>query len=121
MKKKAQIRVAQKVAAKTLIGSQGTSLSSVLQLGSSHSRLAVEQIEGIYNKALALIDDSDEKEHIYSEAGDMIANMRELLERLDEGLAIVSYAASRLEQKKIKNRFPAHIRDEIDDAVKKDT
>lgn len=121
MKDDTRKRMAKKIASKTLISSQGTSLSSVLQLGSSQARLAMEQIEGIYDKAIALIEDSKQKEHIYSEAGDMITNMRELIERMDEGLAIVSYAASRIDQRKLKNKFPAHIRDGIDDAVKRDT
>lgn len=122
MNRNAKKKMARRIATQKMIkSSQGTSLSSVLQLGSSQSRIAVEQIERIVEKGMSLIDSSSHKEHIYAEAGDMITNMRELLERLTEGLSIISYATSRIDQRKLKNKIPSYIREEINDAVKKDT
>lgn len=121
MKNKTQREMASRVAAKALIGSSGTSLSAVLLNGASQARIAFDQIERIVERAVRLIDESEKKEHIYSEAGDMITNMRSLLSQANEGLSLLSYAAAKVDEKKLKNDFPASLRDEIDNAVKKDT
>lgn len=122
MNEKTQKALARRVAAKTLVtGSSGTALSAVLLNGASQARIAFDQIQRIVDRGMRLIDESDHKEHIYSEAGDMITNMRSLLEQASEGLSIISYAAAKVDEKKLKNDFPAALRDEIDKAVKKDT
>ena len=114
-------KMARRLALRTLSGSSGTALSALIQSGASQSRVALDQLKAMVDRALALVNESDQKDHIYAEAGDMISNVRGVLDRLEEGLAIVSYASAKVDEKKLKNGIPATIRDEIDKAVKKDT
>jgi hypothetical protein len=114
------MKLAKKVALMTYTASLGSDLSAIFQYGSSHARIALDQIEDVVERAVRLIDESEHKEHIYGEAGDLIVNMRELMGRLEEGLAIIAYASSKVDEKHLRNKFPNHIRDEIDFTVKKD-
>lgn len=121
MDTKRRMKLARRVAGRCLVASSGTELSSVIQNGSSRARLAVDQLEDAIERGIALINESEHKEAIYAEAGDLIQSVTDLLAQTQEGLAIVSYAVAKLDEKKLRNRIPAHVRDQVDQAVKKDT
>ena len=115
-------KIANRVASRALMeGSSGTQLASVFRGASSKSKQAMSEIEEIMQKAIDLIDESDEKDHIYSKAGDMIARFPDLVDEVNKGLDIISYASSRIDQKKLKNKVPSDTRQFIDRAIKKDT
>jgi len=121
MTPKQQAEMAKRVAMRCLVASSGTDLSTVFLSGTSKARLAADKLQEHIDRGMALINDSTHKEHIYAEAGDMITETRSLLQEIQDGLAILSYAAAKLEEKKLRNDVPAHLRDRIDDSVKRDT
>ena len=113
-------KIASNVAAKVLEGSTGTSLASVLRKASSQSQMAMSELTEAVERALRLINDSEHKDVIYSKAGDLITSIPDLMTEIEEGLDIISYASSKIDQKKLQNRIPADTRKQIDQVVKKD-
>lgn len=121
MTPKQRAEMAKRVAARCFVASSGTDLSTVFLSGTSKARMAAEKLQTHIDRGMKLINDSTHKEHIYAEAGDMITETQALLHEIMDGIAILSYAAAKLEEKKLRNDVPAGIRDRIDDAVKRDT
>lgn len=113
--------IANRVALRYFVASSGTELSTVVQNGATKARLAAEKLQDSLNKGMALINDSPHKEAIYAEAGGLLTEVQGLMDEIYDGLAIVSYASAKVEQKKLKNEVPARIREQIDNAVKTDT
>jgi len=113
--------MARRVALRYLVASSGTELSTIFLHGASKARMACEKLEMSMEKGLTLINDSTHREHIYGEAGDLIVEARSLLSEIQDSMVIISYAAGKIDEKKLKSKVPAGIRDRIDLAVKKDT
>jgi hypothetical protein len=111
-------RIAEKYKKRREKESREYSINPVLQENTAKARIALSQLEDIIDRSLELINDSDHKEHIYAEAGDMIFNVSGLLEDLKESVLSLSYLSSRKEYRNIKNRLPADLREEIDTVVK---
>lgn len=105
---------------RSLTASSGTDLSTVFLSGTSKARMAADKLQAHIEKGMRLINDSTHKEHIYAEAGDMITETSALLQEIQDGLAILSYAAAKLEEKKLRNDVPVSMRDRIDESVKRD-
>lgn len=112
--------LAAKVAHRCIMGSaEWSELAPILLHSASQVQIAISQIEAMVNRATRLIDSSPQKEHIYSEAGDMITGIRGLLTEAAEGAATLSYAAGKVNEKKLKGDVAVAIKDGIDDAIKK--
>ena len=116
-----QQKIANRVLGRVLDGSSGTQLAAVFREASSKSKKAMSELEDIVDKAIELIEESEEKDHIYSKAGDMISRTPDLLDEINKGLDIISYTSSRIDQKKLKNKVPADTKQYIDKVIKRDT
>jgi hypothetical protein len=64
-----------------------------------------------------LVEGSEEKEHLYEVAGDIIAALPEGLTGLASELDATSYALSLMGQDFLKDRLPISDKKEIEDAV----
>jgi len=64
-----------------------------------------------------MIEDSEEKEHLYEVAGDIIIALPEGLTAVASELDQTSYALSLLGQEFLKDRLPLADKKEIEDAV----
>lgn len=111
------ITSSKKVASNYLASLQDT--TSILNLGVSQANVATESLGRLIEEAKSIIDKSTHKEHIYKEAGDLLLLATALLDDLQAGLNTVSYLTSKVDQKKLRNLIPAHLRAEIDSLVKR--
>ena len=100
--------------------SSGTQVSSILQHSASQAHIALDSLDDLVIRSLALINDSEHQEAIYAEAGDMIVDIQHVLQDLREGVEITSYVASKLTDKKLKTTIPIRVKGLVDDAVKGD-
>lgn len=94
-------------------------LAPILLKGATQAQMAVECLEALTARAQSLIDASEHKEHIYREAGDIISGIRGEMSKIREGVAVITYAAGKVNEKKLKGSFPAALKDNIDRAIKK--
>lgn len=109
----------EKIAKRVLTSENDVPLESLLQSQSSKAKIALGRLQQIVSKSMELINDSDHREHIYEEAGDMIFNTSSLMEELNSCIDVLSYASSKMELKRTKPNVPAALKDEIDLTVKK--
>ena len=107
-----------KKVAKRYIESREYSVNPVIQENVSGARTSLNQLEEVIERGIQIINESEKKEHIYSEAGDMILNVTGIIKDLKEKLLSLSYFVSKKEFKNVKNRVPAEMREEIDDVIK---
>lgn len=98
--------------------SRDYSMNTIVQKNTADAKIALNQLEDIVDRALDLINDSDQKEEIYAEAGDMIYNVSGLIEDLKDNVLSLSYMSARKEHRDVKNRIPAEEREEIDQTIK---
>lgn len=94
------------------------SINSILQDHISDARISLHQLEDIVERSIDLINESDKKEHIYSEAGDMIYNVTGLIEDLKDSILSLAYMAGRRDYRDLKNRIPVEERNEIDETIR---
>lgn len=85
--------------------------------GVNAARLDAHRIHQLLNKVLLLIGKSDEKEHIYQVAGDLIVAIPQRLEQLEDQLDETSYALSIMGQDHLKERLPISRRNLVDETV----
>jgi len=109
----------QKLAARFLMSSTPRGLSTVFQYAASSSLLGVETLSHVLTKALELINESEQKEHIYAEAGHLISQARNSLSTIEDGMSVVSYAALKLEEKRVKPSLSSEVKEIIDERIKK--
>ena len=114
-------KIAHRVVSRAMEGSSGTQLAAVFREASSKAKRAMTELEEIVDKGKGLIDESEEKDHIYAEVGDMISRIPDLIDEVNKGLDVISYTSSRIDQKKLKNRVPADTKKYIDTVIKRDT
>lgn len=92
-----------------------------LQKAVSEARLDMGQLDTLTKRALALVEASNQKEHIYKEAGDMIFLYQAALDSMQEHLATVSYIVERLSLASAADDLTPTVKQELDDAFKGDT
>lgn len=110
-------KLARKVAQKYL----SQSLRDQMQSSSSQARLRVSELDSMVERALAIIEDSDHKEHIYKEAGDMITRFQEVLEGLKDDLAEINYLISNLATEGSSKELNPSKRKELDRLLESST
>lgn len=85
-------RLARKVAQKYL----GRGLRDQMQVSLSSARVRLDELDGMVARGVALVDGSEQREHIYKEAGDMITRFQSALRELREHLALLSYVVNQM-------------------------
>lgn len=92
-------------------------LSDHLQAATTDARLDLSKLEEFTSRAKALIDDSDAKEHIYKEAGDVIFIFQTTLEQLRDKMNVISYISDNLSMEASSRELPPAFRKELDEAL----
>lgn len=110
----------QEVVFRKLEATSGTDLSSILAQASARSNVALKDLECLLDRCLDIASNHEAKELIYAEVGDAISDVRFQIEEIRAGLQVISYASSKLEEKRLKSQIPSRIRDQIDVSVKRD-
>lgn len=113
-------KIARRVCVRYLTSSSSTEMSAVYQKGTSQARLSLNKLQEMLDRAISLIDASPDKESIYAQAGDLISAIPEHMRSLQEALDILAFASSKIDEKKLKNRIPIGVREQIELAVKRD-
>lgn len=90
----------------------------MLQHALSQSKMALSDFESVLDRVMSLINDSDRKDHIYREAGDLIFRAHSLIEQAKEGVDVASYWASKSQYRDLENKIPADLKEEIDSILK---
>lgn len=81
------------------------------------SRLQAHNLHRQINRALALIEKSEKKDHFYQVAGDLIMEVPKQINQLEMELDATSLALTYLTQDDIKPRLPMYVKDKINDAL----
>ena len=91
---------------------------ALLTEGVTASRLEAHRLKHLLSRALRLVEESDEKEHLYEVAGDLIKAIPKRLENLEEDLDKTSYALTVLGEDFLRPRLSLSDRNHVDDSVK---
>lgn len=90
---------------------------ALLAEGVTSAALEAHRLRHLYNRGRAMVDHSEEKEHLYQIAGDLILGVEQRLDALDRVLDRTSYALSKLGEDHLRDRLPLTDRRLVDDAV----
>lgn len=93
-------------------------LSDHLQKAVSEARLDLSKLESMTERAVRLIDDSDHKDHIYKESGDMVFLYQTTLESLRDHLSTLSYIVDKVALTGAANDLNPSLREQLDKAFK---
>ena len=85
----------------------------------SSARLNAYRLSHLVQRALALVEKSPEKEHLYQVAGDLIQGLPERMERLEGDLDRASYTLSRMGEESLRDRLPIADRTLVDESLYK--
>lgn len=81
------------------------------------SRIEAHRLRHLINRGLKLVETSDEKEHIYQVAGDLILYIPKRLDYLEGLLDRTSYALSIMGKDFLRSRLPISDRNMVEEAV----
>ena len=85
--------------------------------GVNAARVQSHRIHQLLDKVLKLVETSEEREHLYQVAGDLIVCIPKQLEDLEQQLDETSYALSVMGQDHLKDRLPLSRRNRVDETV----
>lgn len=90
---------------------------ALLTEGVSQARLETHRLRHLCNRAVELVGKSEEKDHLYEVAGDIIKGVPKRLDELERVLDRTSYALSVLGEDHLRDRLSLSDRRLVDDAV----
>jgi hypothetical protein len=105
-----QRKIAQKVASKYL----SKTLRDKMQAVTSDARVQVDAMQTYVGRALALVEESEHKEVVYKEAGDMISGFQTSLATMQESLAQLSYIINHMSLSSTGQDLNPAMRKELD-------
>jgi hypothetical protein len=85
--------------------------------GVSTARVDAHRLHQLIKKVETLVNASEEKEHIYQVAGDLILAVPHLLERIEQQLDETGYALSLMGKAHLKDRLPVSSRARVDSTI----
>ena len=85
--------------------------------GVNAARVQAHRIHQLLDKVLKLVETSEEREHLYQVAGDLIVCIPKQLEDLEQQLDETSYALSVMGQDHLKDRLPLSRRNRVDETA----
>jgi hypothetical protein len=85
--------------------------------GVNSARVEAHRIHQLLNKVLALVENSEQREHLYRVAGDLILAIPHRLEQLEGQLDETSYALAVMGEDHLKDRLPLSRRNLVDETV----
>lgn len=90
---------------------------SLITGGVNAARVEVHRLHQLLNKILKLVETSDQREHLYQVAGDLIVDFPARLENLEQQLDETSYALSVMGKDHLRDRLPLSRRNMVDETV----
>lgn len=90
---------------------------ALLTEGVARSRVTTHTIHQLLNRAIQLIEGSEQKDHLYQVAGDLIQGLPKCVERLERQLDQTSYALSKMGEDFLGSHLPLSDKNHVDDAV----
>lgn len=92
---------------------------ALLSEGVSSARVEAYRLRHLVNRAMALIEKSVAKDHLYQVAGDIIVGLPERLDRIENTLDRTSYALSKMGDAHLKQRLPIHDREMVEESIER--
>lgn len=89
--------------------------------GVATARVEAHRLRHVLNRALRLVKDSDERDHLHQVAGDLILAGPQRLDALEKSLDRASYILSVMGKNHLRNRLTSLERSFVDDAVQGST
>lgn len=83
----------------------------------TEARLEAHRLHHMVARAKAIVDASENKEHVYRAGGDIIEGVPDRLQRLEKQLDKASYALVQLGRKSLRNTLSIEDRQQVDDTV----
>lgn len=99
----------------------GTSQAAwaLLTEGTTAARVEVHRLRHLLMRAMKLVEDSEQKDHIYQVAGDILLALPTRVTALETVLDRTAYALSKMGEEHLRERLPFGERMLVDDAVHK--
>lgn len=93
-------------------------LCSHLQKALSSARLNLSEIQGMTSRAISLIDDSDYREEVYKEAGDMIYTYQTTLDNMATQMDTLAYIVDKIAFTAAADDLKPTLRKQLDKALR---
>lgn len=90
---------------------------ALLTEGVTKARLELHRLQHLINRATKLVEGSEEKEHIYQVAGDILSAVPDRMDKLGIALDRTSLALARMGEEFLKSRLPLSEKMMVDEAV----
>lgn len=85
--------------------------------GVTAARVDAHRLEKLISLALALVEKSSHKDHLYQVAGDLIMSIPQALQRLERALDRTSYALAKIGEDHLKDRLSLSDRAMVEDGI----
>jgi hypothetical protein len=92
---------------------------ALLSEGVSSARVEAYRLRHLVNRAMALIEQSVAKDHLYQVAGDIIMGVPSRLDRIEQTLDRTSYALAKMGDAHLKQRLPIHDREVVEESIQR--
>ena len=92
---------------------------SILSEGVSSARVEAYRLRHLVNRAMAIIEQSVAKDHLYQVAGDIIMGVPSRLDRIEQTLDRTSYALAKMGDAHLKQRLPIHDREMVEESIER--
>lgn len=89
-----------------------------LQKAVSATKLDLSKVRDLTDRAVSLVDESEKREDIYKEAGDMIFMYQTTLDRMFEQMATIEYIVSKMTLTSAADDLKPALRKELEKALK---
>lgn len=90
---------------------------ALLMEGVTRARVDTHRLRHMINRALSLVESSEEKEHLYQVAGDIIVGIPDRFDQLEIDLDRTSLALSKMGSEFLESRLPLSEKTMVDEAV----
>lgn len=90
---------------------------ALLTEGVTQARVESHRLQQLVERATSLVETSEERDHLYQVAGDLIMGFPQRLDRLILALDRTSLALSRMGQEFLESRLPLADKSMVDEAV----
>lgn len=94
---------------------------SLITEGVTSARVEAYRLRHMLNRVMALVEDSEAKDHLYQVGGDFIMGFPQRLHRLEETLDRTSYALSKMGESHLRERLPISDREMVEESLERAT
>lgn len=91
---------------------------ALLTEGVTHARVDVHRLRLLLHRALAMVESSEAKDHLWQAAGDIIQGVPSLLQNVETALDRTSYALALMGEGFLRGRLPLDDRYFVDDGAR---